>query len=334
MRLMENSNSKDPAVNLALEEFLMRRIPGGDPVLLFYVNDPAAVIGRNQVPYVEIGFQEVARQRAVVVRRASGGGTVYHGPGNLNFCLIEARADDPFPSPHKALGPVVNCLRALGMPARLNERHDIVVEGFKVTGTAQFRAQGRCLTHGTLLVSADLGAMQRLLAPDCDVPSFRGRRSIPSAVTNLTRYCPALTTARVRDALVEAFAASHGPLAPLSLEPGDWAAIRDTAQSRYRSWEWSVGRSPEFWIRRRAGFSWGCGEALIRIQRGIMTRIDLRLPGGAPPSLASWAAGLEGARYHPREIVAAVRTAGPAPDRPTLLLSLAHWLCPPWLWWG
>ncbi len=252
MLLIDTQSVRDPALNLALEEVLMRRFQGGEPLLFFYVNDPSVVIGRNQVPYVEASMQHVMRWRATVVRRMSGGGAVYHDPGNLNFGLLQARGGDPFPSPGDAVRPVLNGLKALGLPARLNARHDILVDGMKVTGTAQYRAQRKCLTHGTLLVSADLDRLQQALASDSDVPACRGRGSVRSPVGNLIRYRPELTVTKVRAALIQSFAAFHGRVTPVVPDPADWSAARELAQSKYRSWEWAVGRSPEFQLRRQA----------------------------------------------------------------------------------
>lgn len=333
MQLIDNRSYRDPALNLALEEFLMGRFRGGATILLFYINDPAVVIGRNQIAYVEANLQQVLREQATVVRRISGGGAVYHGPGNLNFTLIQARGTVPFPSPGDAVRPVLNSLKALGLPAELNARHDILLEGMKVTGTAQYRAQRKCLTHGTLLVSADLDRLQRMLTPDSEVPFFQGRDSVRSPVTTLVRYRPALTSATVQAALIQSFAAFHGSVTPVALTPADWSEIRHLAQVKYRSWEWAVGRSPEFSIRRRARLPWGGCEALIRIRRGIVTQLDLTVPDAAPPALAQLATILEGCRYHPEEVAEAVRAVGLAQETSAQWRPVADWLCSSCCWW-
>jgi len=332
MQLIDNRFYRDPALNLALEEFLMGRFEGGETILLFYINDPAVVIGRNQIPYVEVNMQQVRRQ-VMVVRRISGGGAVYHGPGNLNFSLIEARGAAPFPSPGDAVRPVRDALQAMGLPVRLNARHDILLDGMKVTGTAQYRAQGKCLTHGTLLVSADLDRLQRMLTSDSDVPFFQGRGSVRSPVTNLIRYRPALTIATVRAALIQSFAASHGSVSPVALTPADWSEIRRMARSKYRSWEWAIGRSPEFSIRRRARLAWGWCEALLRIRRGIVTQLDVTAPVAAPPALAMLAASLKGCRYHPDDVAEAVQAVGLGPEVAGMSCPVADWLCASFYWW-
>lgn len=335
MFLVDNGGRKDPALNLALEEYLVRRMPNGADLLLFYVNDRSVVLGRNQVPYVEMGMQAVRRRQAAVVRRISGGGTVYHDPGNLNFCWIQGRRDDPFPSPAEAVQPVLESLQDLGLPARLNRRHDILLEDRKITGIAQYRTKDKCLTHGTLLVAADLEAMADLLRPDCDVPASRGRRSVPSKVTNLSRYCPGLTVAALQEKIEQGFAACHGKLVPMSIEASGWSQIAAAASTKYRSWDWNVGRAPAFAMRRSTAFAWGSCEALIQVRRGIVTRIAFTLPVGAPRAVAQLASCLEGQRYHPRTVAARIQEAGPGRHRVAADgRRLAEWICPSRFWWG
>ena len=335
MLVVDNGAGRDPALNLALEEDLMRHGPTGADMLLFYINDRAVVIGRNQVPYAEMGLRAAARRRVAVVRRTSGGGTVYHDPGNLNFCWIQSRREDPFPSPAEAAWPVLQGLRDLGLPVRLNQRHDILLENRKITGIAQYRTKDKCLTHGTLLVAADLEALEDVLQPDCDVPAARGRKSVRSKVTNLTRYRPTLTIGALQEALLGAFAAFHGRAVPLSLDASHWARIRAAADAKYRSWDWNVGRSPAFAIRRRADFAWGRGEAVMHIQRGVMTRIVLSLPEGAPSAIFRLVSDLEGQPYHPATIARRMLECGSAvPNVGEDRRSLAEWICPSWYWWG
>jgi lipoate---protein ligase len=310
MQLIDNRSCSDPAVNLALEEYLVRHFRVRETVLLFYVNAPAVVIGRNQVPHTEVNLRAAVRGEFRVVRRLSGGGAVYHDRGNLNFSLIQIHDPDTIISPAEALQPVVQGLEGAGLPVYLNDRHDIMVAGRKVTGTAQYRTRNRCLTHGTLLVSADLAALRHALDVDSTVTSSRGRPSVRSPVTNLNRYQPALDPSGVREILLPSFAKQHGPALPLALDADAWERIRETAQTQYRSWDWTMGRSPAFQLRRNAVFPWGPCEALLDIQRGILTRIDLSLPAGAPTFLRALAAALEGCRYHPADIKAVLQAGG------------------------
>ncbi len=329
MLLIDNRSEKNAVVNLALEEFLMGFPSGEEAILLLYVNDPAVVIGRNQIPYVEANLQRLQQKQVLLVRRLSGGGTVYQDSGNVNFSLIEPRGKRPFVSPGEALRPVQTCLRALGLPVQMSKRYDLLLEGMKITGTAQYRAQGKCLTHGTLLVSADLNRLRRLLVPDSDVPFFRGRPSVPSPVTNVIEFQPELTVDKVCRALIPAFASVHGRTNPLALQSADWTAVRRLAASKYCSWEWTVGRSPEFSIRRKAVFSWGPCEALIGVRRGIIGGVDLVLPDGAPPGLDRLREGLEGRCYRTDDVAAGIRETGLPEHVSGDAAYLSEWLCAP-----
>ncbi|EPW9648659.1 lipoate protein ligase LplA1, partial [Listeria monocytogenes] len=83
MYFIDNNNEKDPRINLAVEEFILTELNLDEPVLLFYINKPSIIIGRNQNTVEEIDTEYVEKNDVIVVRRLSGGGAVYHDEGNL-----------------------------------------------------------------------------------------------------------------------------------------------------------------------------------------------------------------------------------------------------------
>ncbi len=88
MRFISNKGITDPTLNLALEEYVLRSLPDDDDYLLFYINEPSIIIGKNQNTVEEINADYVKDNGIHVVRRLSGGGAVYHDLGNLNFSFI------------------------------------------------------------------------------------------------------------------------------------------------------------------------------------------------------------------------------------------------------
>ena len=78
----------DPRVNLAIETYLLQELKTEEPILLFYINEPSIIIGRNQNTIEEINLDYVQDNQIHVVRRLSGGGAVYHDFGNLNYSFI------------------------------------------------------------------------------------------------------------------------------------------------------------------------------------------------------------------------------------------------------
>lgn len=88
MIFVDNENITDPRINLAIEEYLLRNLKVEQDILLFYINEPSIIIGRNQNTLEEINLPYVEKHQLHVVRRLSGGGAVYHDLGNLNFSFI------------------------------------------------------------------------------------------------------------------------------------------------------------------------------------------------------------------------------------------------------
>ena len=94
MLFVDNKGTTDPRVNLAFEEYLLRYVQEPEPLLLFYINEPSVIIGRNQNTIEEVDTDYVNASGIHIVRRLSGGGAVYHDPGNLNFSFVTQGKDD------------------------------------------------------------------------------------------------------------------------------------------------------------------------------------------------------------------------------------------------
>ena len=162
---VDNRGITDARINLALEEYVFRHKPAAEDVLLFYVNAPAIIIGRNQNTIEEINSAVVEARGIRVVRRVSGGGAVYHDLGNLNFSFMTAEVSGRFNRYDHFTRPVVETLRALGVPAELSGRNDILAGGRKISGNAQFARPDRMFSHGTLLLDSNLDDVTAALNP-------------------------------------------------------------------------------------------------------------------------------------------------------------------------
>ncbi len=306
------SSLVDPFLNLAIEDYLLRNRPLSERALLLYVNDPAVVIGRHQNPWIECNPELMAQEGVVLARRQSGGGTVYHDRGNLNFTLFSRREDY---DQDANFDLVVEALRTLGVAAERSGRNDLVCGGYKISGSAFKHLRERSFHHGTVLVAADLARLSAVLKPAPAEIRSRGIASVRSTVANLIDLvpggagspdAPAELMGRVADALIGAFldrwggavgASVAGSRAAVHELDAAFVAAREQILARadeYRSWDWVYGKTPRFEETVRLGG----GVARVYVENGCISGIELN---GAREDRASavWRERLLGAEYRP-----------------------------------
>ncbi len=185
----------DPALNLERDACYWRETYGNRARV--WRNDRCVVLGRFLKPAEEVDVQVAQEKGIPVLKRASGGGAVYHDLGNLNYSLyldLEGLRLQDIGESLKALSfPVTALLDSLGVPWEWVPPNNVYVEGGKISGSAQARRRGRLLHHGTLLVSCDLEIMRCLLKP--------GGLSRVAPVINLAEILPGIAVEDVEKAL-------------------------------------------------------------------------------------------------------------------------------------
>lgn len=236
------------ALNLSIEQYLFQKTHPNSTVLFLYVNEPCVVIGRNQNPWLEFNHDLARRGVAIgglyssenkvdVIRRRSGGGTVFHDLGNVNFSVI-------YPQKtfyrDKYAEMMVRAIRKTNPRARVNERHDIVLdqgtlveeedrpdpndthrtsfgssEFRKVSGSAYKLARGRALHHGTCLLSSpNLPSISDYLrSPAAAFMKAQGVESVRSPIANIIDQSEVKSgpdTSAFQHQIVEAFVQIHG----------------------------------------------------------------------------------------------------------------------------
>jgi len=213
-----------------------------------------------------------------LVRRRSGGGTVYHDMGNSIYTIFMPRA--AFSRDANA-ELVARALNQLDIPADVNTRHDIVVDGFKVSGSAYKLTSRRAYHHGTMLIDTDIEMLKGALKVDKDRLITKGVASVPSPVTNLRAYSYTIDHQQFCEAVIEEFfeAHNHGnAVEPTVFAKNDLSNLpEDVVKSREEltSWDWIYGQTPEFTHDIDMEFSWGTVNAFIRSRHGIITETEL-----------------------------------------------------------
>lgn len=151
MIFIENNNL-DPALNHAIELFVLDHYD--EDVFMLWRNRPCILIGRYQNINLEVNLEFTEKNGLDVVRRFSGGGAIYCDTDNMQYTFItkQSSISNSFA---KFAEPVVKALKSLGLKAQFTGRNDILINGLKVSGNAQFHRNGKVVHHGTLLFKAN-----------------------------------------------------------------------------------------------------------------------------------------------------------------------------------
>lgn len=183
----------DPSFNLAMEEALFEG--NGGFIVRVWGNRESVIIGRAQLPEYETDVAYCRAHGIPIVRRMTAGGTVYNGPGNLNWSLFVGRALSSGPlryesSPRAifaaASAPLVSSLGESGVSARLDPPNSVVTGGGKVSGMAAYVSRRGYLCHGTLLAGADLARVKALTTPAPESLERRYTRSRDVRTANIS----------------------------------------------------------------------------------------------------------------------------------------------------
>lgn len=265
------NRSQDPCFNAAFEEYLFTHFPG-EEIFLLWRNRPTVVFGCYQNVFAEICYPAVREKGIAIIRRSSGGGTVYHDEGNLNYTVIRPIAAKQKTDYDSFLTPMIRALRTLGVPAEQGRLCDIAINGRKISGSAQKTAGNVVLHHGTLLYNTDLKMLHAVTERRWGGTfQTKGIRSSPWPVTNICLSQGAQATdietfaAHLREAYLPSDASFVTPT------PSALREIEETARQKYANWEWTFGHTPAFTFYNRITPNDSPLDITYTAQRGIIT---------------------------------------------------------------
>lgn len=269
------TGSVSPQYNLAVEEYVLTCRTESD-YLLLWQNNKTVVVGLNQNTCEEIDRSFIERHEIQVVRRSTGGGAVYHDLGNLNYSFITDAADAEKMTLDLFTEPIVNALRKLGLDAEASGRNDILVNGHKVSGTAQRLAGKRILHHGTLLFDTNLDMAAQSLRADPEKYQSKSTKSIRSRICNIRPYLPKdMELQDFWNYLKQALLGKN--YQTISLLPAEKLAIETLKADKYEQWDWNYGRSPAYTMLNKCRYEGGSLETRMSIKHGLIE--DIRFYG-------------------------------------------------------
>ena len=265
------TGSVDPFFNLAFEEYVLQNRKQGD-YLILWQNENTVVIGQNQNAEAEINRSFVERHNVKVVRRTTGGGAVYHDLGNLNYSFITDAGELSTLTMSRFTDAVVKALESLGLQSEASGRNDILVNGKKVSGTAQRVVGGRILYHGTLLFDSDPDMVAGALNADPAKFVSKSSKSVRSRIGNIRQMLAEdMTLRQFWDRIKNEL--SGGGFTADSLSKDELKKVDQLVNDKYSRWEWNFGRSPKYELTNKQRYSGGTLEVSAKIESGIITDI-------------------------------------------------------------
>jgi len=258
--LIVHSQSMDVYRNLAIEECLLEHAVDSGPILCLWQSDCAVVMGKNQNPWRECRLDLMRDDGVPLARRISGGGTVYHDAGNLNYCVI---VDRRAYREQQAYDMVCDALATFGIRAERTGKSNLGVEGLKFSGNAFCFRKGRALHHGTLLLKTDLDRLRRYLGSMCDGIETHAISSIPANVMNLN-----LSVEELSRALRQSFQHVYRDSAKTVERAADEMELRGLHElyAKQRSDGWKYGATPKFELE--------IGGTRLEVSRGAVVQAE------------------------------------------------------------
>ncbi|NOZ46649.1 MAG: lipoate--protein ligase [Chlorobi bacterium] len=268
------SKTFNPYFNLATEEYLFKKKI--ENYFFIFRNRPSVIIGKHQNAYAEVNYAEIIQSNIPVVRRLSGGGTVFHDLGNINFSFIVNREGENLVDFKKHMQPIYELLLEIGINVKIGERNDLFIEGKKISGNAEHIFKNRVLHHGTLLFSADLEQLKKILNTNPDLYRGRAIQSVRSEVGNIANYLEnTIHVDRLIQLIIEKIKVKNAGCRIIKLNFENEKEIRSLENTKYRTWEWNFAYSPDFEFTKTIKSNNNFFTCFLKIEKGYFTKIHL-----------------------------------------------------------
>lgn len=235
-----DNQSRDGAYNHALEEYLIKNLKR--ELFMIWQNDNTVLLGRNQNPYKEVNWDYMNEIGAKLVRRPSGGGCIYTDKNIVQYTIITKKEED---SLRKFTEPVVNYLNEKGVKAEFTGRNDIIVNGRKISGNAQYKDRELMIHHGSIIYqdsSIDIG---KLLTPAKLKLAKKSLTSVKSRITSLKSMMN-MDIAMFIEELKEYIKTYYHINENYVLSADELEKVEEIRKNKYANDEWTYGRYGKF----------------------------------------------------------------------------------------
>ena len=268
-----NLKNNNPFYCLAAEEYLLKNLD--DDIFMLWQSDKTVVVGKHQNALGEVNYRYVRENDITVARRISGGGTVYHDAGNVNFAFIKNVKSPSEISFKQFTEPVVEALAQLDIEATTSGRNDLLIKGLKISGNAEHIFKNRVLHHGTLLFNSDLENLGNSIKVIPGKYTSKAVQSNRSKVANIAPFLKKdLDIEEFIDFLIGVQLKKEGAES-YTISADEEKAINKLADEKFTTWEWRWGYSPKYTFTNKVEIDGRTLEIFLKIKKGRIVNANL-----------------------------------------------------------
>ena len=270
MLLIYNEKT-NPYFNLAMEEYLLKNF--NEDMFILWRNDKSVIVGKNQNTLSEINLEYIKENSIPVVRRQSGGGAVFHDLGNINFTFI-SNNNESFNDFKKFTTPIIELLKTLDINSEFSGRNDLLIDGCKFSGNAQYNYKNKVMHHGTLLFSSQISDLSNALKAKPLKFEGKGVKSVKARVTNISDHLKEpMDVLEFKDLIMNYLSKTNTNNKYYSLSKLDIENINKLVEEKYSTWDWNFGHSPKYSLYNELKYPGGTVEFNLNVDKGIIKDI-------------------------------------------------------------
>ncbi|MGL5316135.1 MAG: lipoate--protein ligase [Peptostreptococcaceae bacterium] len=270
MIYVEN-NSLNPYFNFALEYYLMNEKDLGDDIIfMFWRTEPTLMIGKFQNTIEEINQQYVEEKNINVVRRITGGGTIYTDMNGWQYSFITKNYTGGGIDFNTFTQPIIDALKNQGIDAYCNGRNDLLINNKKFSGNAQYIKDNCRLHHGSILFNTNIEEMVKSITVAEEKIISKGIKSVRERVTNVAEHFNdnSIDSIKFKNIMLESLLKKSNGTYKLTEE--DLRRVNEISKEKFEPWGWNYGASPKFNITKWKRFNGGKVEFNIDVKKGII----------------------------------------------------------------
>jgi lipoate-protein ligase A len=325
------SDSLNPYLNLATEEWIFHNLDPAQQVLFLWRNEETVVIGRNQNPWTECNLAKMKSENVHLARRTTGGGAVFHDLGNTNFTFLSPRESY---KRENNIQIIFQALKQFGIVGEASGRNDLLIpfdDGpRKFSGSAYREKKDRAFHHGTLLLHADLGRLGQYLTPNPKKLQGKGKESVRSRVVNLAEVAGGIEHGKILESMIwsfEKFYEGKAEIVSLQLESLSKIPELKEQYELLSSWNWRYGNTLEFNHKMDEYLSLGFFDVHFKVDEGHITDLQIFTDCLYPQLIEDLTGALKGQAYRGESIRSAFAEANAKyPEIALGLSELEQWL--------